>query len=214
MRSLRDLTITVVDTETTGLKPETGARVIELALVRLAPGGEIIDTWSTLLNPGVQIPAETTAIHGLTDDDVAGAPSFADVADAVTARMRGCVVAGHNVGFDWNFLRNEYRLAGIDAPVVPLVDTLEGARRHLTGLSRHRLGMCCEHLGITLDGWHAALADTVATAHLLYQLIEMAERRGGGTVDDLAWFTEVAALADLPSVAVKDRPAAAVPLGS
>lgn len=204
MPRIRDLHVVVLDTETTGLKPSDGARIIELAMVRLAPGGDVVEQWSTLLDPGTPIPPATTEIHGLSDGDLVGAPRFADIADAVTARLRGCVVAGHNVGFDWGFLRNEYQLAGLDAPVVPLVDTLEGARKHLD-LPRHRLGMCCEHLGINLSNWHAALADTMATAELLYRLLDMAETRGRGTVADLDWFSDVLAVDALPQAPAKPR---------
>ncbi len=85
-RSIADTPITVVDTETTGLYPG-GDRVIELAVVRIEPNAEPVLVLDTLLNPGRRVAA--TEIHGITDADVADAPTFADVAPALERRCVG-----------------------------------------------------------------------------------------------------------------------------
>lgn len=178
---LVDLPLTFVDTETTGLDPDKGARLLEIALVRVERG-QVTDTFTTLVDAGVDVPDYITDVNRITNDDLVGAPKFADVADAVTQRMAGTTVVAHNLTFDWKFLVAEYKRAGLQAPDAPGFCTLELAREMLT-LPRHRLVDCCDHYGITLDGAHAALADTVACAEVAQKLLELAETRGGGTVD-------------------------------
>lgn len=200
---MRDLTWVVIDTETTGLNPSDGARMLEIAMVRLEPGTlEVSDVFTTLVNPGV--PVAATEIHRITQGEIDIAPSFLEVAPAISARLEGCVVVGHNVSFDWKFLSAEYSLAGLEIPSAPLVCTLEGARQHLP-LERHRLGMCCEHLGISLEGWHAALADTMATAELAKRLLDLAEAKGKGKLADQAWYSKVIKTEELPQVRVAAR---------
>lgn len=213
--SLRELTWAVLDTETTGLDPNTGARMLEIAIVRIEPGTlEVSDTFTTLVNPGVPIPPETTEIHRITQGEIDGAPSFAEVAPAISARLQGCLVVGHNVAFDLKFVSAEYHHAGLTMPGLtgggrlPFACTLEGARMHLP-IPKHRLGMCCEHLGITLEGWHAALADTMATAELAKRLLERAEakdpERKGRVTARPEWYSSVIPAAELPQVPVLSR---------
>jgi len=201
---MRELPWCVIDTETTGLRTEDGARMIEIAMVRLE-NGEVTDVFTTLLDAGVTVTDEITEINRITQDDLAGAPTFADVADAVEARLAGCVVVAHNVSFDWKFVRSEFAHVGRDTPPAKLVCTVEGARQHLPELGRHRLGMVCDHFGITLDGWHAALADTMACAQVCDRLLDLAEAKGRGTLARHPWFDRFVPTAELPQVAHKAR---------
>lgn len=198
---MKDLTWCVIDTETTGLSPDDGARVIELAMMRVE-NGEITDVYTTLLNPHGDVGA--TEIHRIEQHMVETAPDFVEVADAVTARLQGCVVVGHNITFDWKFMQSEYARCGLEAPPAPLVCTLEGAREHLD-IPRHKLGLCAEHLGIDLTGWHAAEADTRACVELCKVLLDRAEAKGRGRLARREWFNQVIPVGDLPTALAVTR---------
>ena len=103
----------VIDVETTGLHPGRD-RILELAILRADEHGRPIDRWSTRMNPGV--PVRATHIHGITDADVAGAPSFTDLAVTIGAALQGLVAVAHNAEFDVEFLRAEFARAAMPVP--------------------------------------------------------------------------------------------------
>ena len=105
--------LAVIDLETTGTTPAAD-RIVEIAIIRLSrDGGE--DTLSWRINPQVPIPPEATAVHAITDADVAGEPTFAKQAQKIAAFLRGCDLAGFNViRFDLPMLEAEFQRAGID----------------------------------------------------------------------------------------------------
>lgn len=159
----------VVDVETTGLSPASD-RVIEIAVVRCAPDGTIVDEWSTLVDPG-RDPGPTH-VHGITAGDLVGAPPFPAIADELLARLDGHVVTAHNLSFDESFLSSELRAASLDLPAAPSLCTLELARLVLDGQKRHSLAACAESLGIVHESAHRALADTLVTARVLAAFLE------------------------------------------
>lgn len=154
----------VVDVETTGLAVGRGHRVVEIAVVRCRPDGSVEDFWHTLLDPGRDVGP--TRVHGLSMVDVIGAPSFADVAGEVAARLEGRVMVAHNVPFDLGFLRAEFARAGHVLPEVPTLCTLA-----LTG---SRLAEACAAHGIALENAHSAREDALATAALLQTQLQAA----------------------------------------
>lgn len=154
----------VLDVETTGLSPQRD-RVLELALVTVDASGRVADEWTTRVNP--QGPVGATHIHGITAADVARAPIFSDVLGEVTHRLTGAAVVAHNAAFDLAFLRAEFARAGWKMPFLPCLCTLEASSYYLPGLSRRRLGDCCDAAGIPREHAHAALGDARATAQLL-----------------------------------------------
>lgn len=190
--SLRDIALCVVDTETGGLKPTD--RVYEVAVYRIDPDGE--RSMSTLVNPGNSEEISATEIHGITRSMLDNAPAFADIIPTLNDWMSGCLVLGHNVRFDLDFLHYEYNEAGVDFPSVPYACTKEGARS-LLNIPKHRLGDCCEYFDIDISGWHAAEADTRATGALALRLLDIAEARGRGRVPSLPWFAQRTPLAEL-----------------
>ncbi|GAB2609071.1 exonuclease domain-containing protein [Kribbella endophytica] len=155
----------VIDTETTGLLPGHRHRVIEVAVVLLDAEGRFEDEWVTLLNPQRDLGPQH--IHGILTADVLAAPEFVDVARRLGELLAGRMVVGHNVEFDLGFLRAEFARLG---HVVPLITERSMCTMALAGYlfpgSRRTLGACCAAAGITLEGWHSALADTRATAEL------------------------------------------------
>jgi DNA polymerase III subunit epsilon len=104
----------VIDLETTGLQPSWHDRIIEVAVVALDPLGRITGEWSTLVNPERDLGAQH--IHGIRAADVRHAPSFKDIAGALTELLCGRVPVAHNLRFDVGFLHDEYARTGIPIP--------------------------------------------------------------------------------------------------
>ena len=103
--------LVVFDLEATGLNKRTD-RIVSLALVRYEPSGRIAQV-NYLLNPGIPIPEEATAIHGIADADVQGAPSFAEMAGILAGHFEGADLAGYNIlGYDIPLLTEEFARAG------------------------------------------------------------------------------------------------------
>ncbi|MFC9693350.1 exonuclease domain-containing protein [Kribbella sp. NPDC056951] len=161
----------VIDTETTGLLPSHRHRVIEIAVVLLDARGQVEDEWVTLLNPQRDLGPQH--IHGILTADVLGAPEFVAVARRLGELLAGRMVVGHNVEFDLGFLRAEFARLGV---VVPLITERSMCTMALAGHlypgAKRTLGACCAAAGISLEGWHSALADTRATAELFGQYLQ------------------------------------------
>lgn len=156
----------VLDFETTGLAPEYHHRVIELAVVHVAPDGTIEGRYETVVNP--QRDLGPTHIHGLRGADVRDAPLFSDIAGDVVGLLRDRVVVAHNATFEARFLRAELARAGLTSPLenADALCTMKLARSFLPGGGRS-LADCCAAYGIRLENAHRALVDTEATAELL-----------------------------------------------
>ena len=165
-----DRPLVVFDTETTGTNSRSD-RIVEIACVKIHPDGRRED-WERRLNPGIPIPAGSTAIHGISDADVASAPRFRDVAAELAAYLAGCDLAGYNIaGFDLPVLRAEFLRAGVPFEVSDrrLVDAqrIFFARepRHLAAAARFYCQS--EH-----DGAHGARADAEMTLRVLVGQLE------------------------------------------
>ena len=103
--------LAVVDLETTGTAATADA-ITEVAIV-LVESGQVVEEWSSLVNPGTTIPPEIQALTGITDAMVADAPAFEDIADEIMARLEGRLFVAHNARFDYAFLKNAFRRAGM-----------------------------------------------------------------------------------------------------
>jgi DNA polymerase-3 subunit epsilon len=161
----------VIDTETTGLSPAHRHRVIEIAVVLLDAQGRFEREWVTLLNPQRDLGPQH--IHGILTADVLAAPDFADIAGRLGELLAGRMVVGHNVEFDLGFLRAEFARLGF---AVPLITERSMCTMALAGYlhpgAKRTLGACCSAAGISLEGWHSALADTRATAQLFSHYLQ------------------------------------------
>lgn len=167
------LQFSVIDTETTGLDPASGARVLEVAVVRIDAAGNELRTWSTLLDPGTD-EIGATEIHKISASMIVGAPSFSEIAGDFIDAVRGSILVAHNARFDVSMLQSEFTLAGLTWPTQHVADTLTGARKLIPGLSSYKLGALAEHFGITFDGdAHAALTDTRVAAQLHAKLLSL-----------------------------------------
>jgi polyribonucleotide nucleotidyltransferase len=150
----------VVDVETTGTDPKM-ADLLEIAVVKVK-GGKISDRWSTFVKPTQ--PILGNQMHGITDKDVAKAPSAADAAKQAVDFIGDALVVGHNVIFDLGFL-DEAGAARIDQG--RLVDTLTLAREGYPDLQNYKLDTLAGFFGVDLTQNHRALPDAEATANLL-----------------------------------------------
>ena len=174
-QQLSKVEFVVLDTETTGLRPGPD-RVIELAGVRLR-GGEVVDAFSSLVNPGRRLPTFIVQFTGITSEMVAKAPFAREVLPDFLSFIDGATIVGHNVGFDIGFLSYEAQLLGQTFPLDGL-DTIPLARRFLPGLRRFKLDMVAEHLGITTMNRHRAMGDARVTAAVFLKLLELAGQQG------------------------------------
>jgi DNA polymerase-3 subunit epsilon len=181
---LEDATYVVVDLETTGLRPGQSG-ICEIGAVRLR-GFEVEAEFETLVDPGQPIAAAASAVTGLRNEHLRGAPRPAEAVQSFLAFAGDAVLVAHNARFDLAFLdRETERLTGsrIGSPVV---DTVRLARRLLAGrVAGFGLGQLAWFLGTAERPCHRALPDARATAELLLALIGLAQERGARTVADL-----------------------------
>lgn len=171
------------DLETTGVRIGKD-RIVQIGIVRLMPDGSRT-SYQALVNPGIPIPAEATAVHGITDLDVAMAPTLDAVARELLAELDGCDLGGFNLlRFDVPFLAEELFRVGIewDHASLRIVDVQrifhQMEPRDLSAALRFYCGR--EH-----EGAHDALADVQATADVLLAQLDRYPDRLQGTVDFL-----------------------------
>lgn len=159
----------IVDIETTGGSPKTG-RITEIAIV-VHDGNKVVDTYSSLVNPGVSIPPYIQRMTGITDEMVAAAPDFPDVAPEIISYTENCVLVAHNATFDYSFLVKEFNRMGHHFHRRKLC-TVRLSRQLLPGLSSYSLGKLCEEIDIKISDRHRAMGDASATAILFERLMK------------------------------------------
>lgn len=157
----------IVDIETTGGYAQNH-RIIEVAVV-LWDGQQVQDRFQSLVNPGRSIPLNITALTGIADDDVADAPSFAEVASKILELTADRIFVAHQVNFDYAFMRVEMQEAGFSFQRKKLC-TLRLSRKMIPNLSSYSLGRLCDAVGITFESRHRALSDAEAATALLAHL--------------------------------------------
>jgi len=197
---LDEITFAVVDTETTGLRPGSD-RVIELAVVYIR-GGEVIDTFHSLVNPGCRISPFIINFTGITHEMLSEAPTAQEIMPDFLQRIDDTILVGHNLSFDLNFLSHEAQLLGKTLPVDGF-DTIPLARRFLPGLKRFKLDMVAAYLQIPASNRHRALGDAEITAAVLLRLLALARQQGIFTLAHLrrrlqlpvAWSGDITQLA-------------------
>jgi DNA polymerase-3 subunit epsilon len=163
----------VLDTETTGLDPASGDRVIEVAAIELynfMPTGQ---TYHVLVDPQRDIPEEATRVHGFTAEMLRGKPLFADIVDDLVAFLGESEIIAHNAPFDFGFLDAE--LTRAKRPKLDrarMVDSLDIAKRRYPGLP-NSLDALCRRLGVdnSMRTSHNALLDVKLLAEVFLQLM-------------------------------------------
>jgi DNA polymerase-3 subunit epsilon len=177
--SWENIPVVVIDFETTGRDAQTD-RVIEIGLVTFNKG-RVAHRESLLVNPGIPVPEESRAVHGITDEELAGAPDFATVMPRVLELLQGKLPVAYNAPFDRGFLLAEIQRAAPEGMTpgdmppaardeVVWVDPLVWAREILKELQSRRLGDVAKHLSIPLEQAHRAAGDAEATGRVLLAL--------------------------------------------
>jgi DNA polymerase-3 subunit epsilon len=162
----------VWDTETTGIMPGDGHRIVEIGAVELVKRTLTGRSFHSYLDPERAMPKDAERVHGLSSEFLTGQPTFAMVIDDFLAFIGDAPLVAHNAAFDMGFLNWELQRAGRrPIPDSRSIDTLELARKALPG-AKHNLDALCTRYGIDLSGRtkHGALIDAELLARVYVEL--------------------------------------------
>ena len=188
----------VFDTETTGLSPQGGDRMVEIGCVEMFNRVETGRTFHSYFNPGRPMPSEAEAVHGLSERFLSDKPAFHDVCEDLLEFIGDSPLIAHNASFDFGFINHE--LGSCGRPIVctsRMVDTLAIARQKFPG-AKHSLDALCTRFGVdrSLRVKHGALIDAQLLAQVYVELT-------GGRQIGLTLVAEViGSEAELPTGAV------------
>jgi DNA polymerase-3 subunit epsilon len=168
----QELDVALLDVETTG-RDASVDRVVELGIV-VGRNGEVVARYNWLIDPGIPIPAEVSAVHGITDEMVRGKPRFETVVAEVAQALRACIPAAYNALFDRAFLMSEFArakavVAGVPALArdVEWIDPLVWARDIQHDEKSRALGDVAARLGVKLGQAHRASDDAEAALRVM-----------------------------------------------
>jgi DNA polymerase-3 subunit epsilon len=167
---MKEQLFAVIDVETTG-GGINGNRLTEICVVLLR-GSKILDKFTSLINPEKEIPRHITGLTGIDNAMVADAPKFHEVAKKIEEITRDAIFVAHNVNFDYNVLRNEFKELGFDYTRRKLC-TVRLARKLMPGLFSYSLGRLCDSINIPISNRHRAEGDTDATVILFQRLLSL-----------------------------------------
>ncbi|MFH0935539.1 MAG: exonuclease domain-containing protein [Candidatus Omnitrophota bacterium] len=177
-KSIDDIEITIFDTETTGLEPAAGDRIVEIAGIRLK-GEQKLGVFQTLIDPGRPISAAAFAVNGISSQMLAGAPKPAVAIPQFLDFIRGSLICSYNAAFDLEFLNSELKMIGRSlGEGTEVADILKMARRLMPGLERYALWFVAEKLGIKTKQEHRAFSDVELTLGVFGRLKQMMSVKG------------------------------------
>jgi len=159
----------ILDIETTGGSPKT-EKITEIAIF-FHDGERVVDEWSTLINPERPIPYFITGLTGITNEMVADAPRFYEIAKELVEKTLDHIIVGHNVNFDYSFIRSEFKRLGFNYDRRTLC-TIKMSRKVFPGHKSYSLGKLCNELGIQIQDRHRAAGDALATVRLFEMIRE------------------------------------------
>lgn len=160
----------VIDIETTGLSAGK-EKITEIAIL-LHDGQQVVEEFSSLIDPERKIPYYITQLTGINDQMVTGAPKFYELARKIVEMTDNSIIVGHNVHFDYSFLKAEFLSLGYDFQRKTL-DTVRLSRKLIPGQPSYSLGKICKALNIGNSQRHRALGDATATAELFGLLLSL-----------------------------------------
>jgi DNA polymerase-3 subunit epsilon len=174
----------IIDIETTGLSPKR-ERITEIAIF-IHDGQQVVDQFSSLINPERLIPPAVTRLTGITNAMVENAPKFFEIAKTIVEITRDCVFVAHNASFDYDFIKEEFHNLGYEFNRKTLC-TVKLSRKLIPGYPSYSLGNITRQLGINIESQHRAAGDAKATVMLFEHLVRV-EGSGGES------FSEVSAI--------------------
>ncbi|MCB9259329.1 MAG: GIY-YIG nuclease family protein [Ignavibacteriales bacterium] len=160
----------VIDFETTGTSPKN-SRVIEVGIVKIE-NLKIVDSFQSLVNPGQYIPPFISSLTGISNEDVYDAPDFDSISSNIKNFIDGSVLVGHNLPFDFAFLKSEFDRAELILPKLMQVCTLKLSRSLFPELKSKSLGSMVNHFKIRHRDVHRALGDATATAKVFLKILD------------------------------------------
>ncbi|MDP2691188.1 MAG: 3'-5' exonuclease [bacterium] len=164
----------IFDTETTGLSPEHGHKLVEIGAVRVVNGRisqEKGDVFEALINPRRVIPDEVTLVHGITNEMVRNAQPNSVVLPQFLDFVGSDVLVAQNAEFDISFLRSELTSLGLSTAVLnSRLCTIELCKQKFPDLDRYNLNALCRFFGLTIERRHRALDDVLATAEIFLRV--------------------------------------------
>jgi DNA polymerase III subunit epsilon len=163
----------VVDIETTGGNPKS-SKITEIAMYK-TDGFQIIDEYSTLINPEIKIPDFIVRLTGINDKMVVNSPKFYEVAKKIIEFSENCIFVAHNVSFDYNVIRHEFKNLGYDFRM-PHLCTVRASKYIIPGHESYSLGKLARSLGIVIEGRHRAGGDALATTKIFNILFQKSEK--------------------------------------
>lgn len=169
----------VVDIETTG--GYAAAHGITEIAIRIHNGEEVIDSFETLINPYQPIPIHIQALTGISNEMVADAPDFREVADHIYELLHDKIFVAHNVNFDYSFVKHHLEACGHQLQVKKLC-TVRLSRKVFPGFASYSLGRLCHSLNIAINNRHRAGGDAEATAILLGMIVA---KDSSGIIEDI-----------------------------
>ena len=172
----------VFDIETTGLSKDVN-NITEIGAVKVS-GGEIVDSWSSFVNPGEKIPENIVELTGITDEMVANAPTISEVLPQFLNFCRGSVLVAHNAKFDVGFIKENCKRLSVPFDFTYL-DTLLLARSLYPDLPNHKLNNLAKHLNVLLENHHRAVDDAKATADIFVKMLDELRQKGHIILNEL-----------------------------
>ena len=160
----------IIDIETTGLSPAK-EKITEIAII-IHDGKTIVDEFSALINPEKKIPYRIIQLTGITNQMVESAPKFYEIGKRIVELTEDKIIVGHNVRFDYGFLRSEFKSLGYDYER-KTIDTVKLSRKLIPGRASYSLGKLCRDLAIENKSRHRATGDAIATTKLFELLINI-----------------------------------------
>ncbi|MDD4939313.1 MAG: exonuclease domain-containing protein [Candidatus Omnitrophica bacterium] len=176
-RNIDEIEFTIFDTETTGLNPQSGDRIVEIAGIKFK-GNERAETFQSLVNPGRPVSAAAFAVNGITQEMLRDAPPASEVIPKFLDFIGESCLCSYNAAFDQGFLHNELKLLEIGLPANAVADILKISRRLLPGLERYSLRYVADSLGIKNEQKHRALSDVELTLDVFGRLKEILALKG------------------------------------
>ena len=167
----------VLDVETSGGSPKRD-KITDIAIY-IYDGEEIIDSFESLINPECRIPSYITNLTGITDAMVEDAPRFYEIARKIIEITEDCIVVGHNVNFDYNFIKSEFRQLGYDYKR-DTICTVKLSRKLMPDMKAYKLDVLTKALDIHITDRHRAAGDARATVDLFAHLLRIDEMDNEG----------------------------------